>query len=131
MSFFLISLNSDVTSSASFQILHYYFDNAAKSLQSCSTLCDPIDGSSPGFPVSGILQARVLEWGAIVFFDYFDIASCNLPSSPYTSRSVFLNVHYTCKFASFPYLCISSLISQSAYLFTRQSFVFTLNSLEN
>ena len=40
---------------------------AAKSLQSCPTLCDPIDGSPPGFPVPGILQARVLEWGAITF----------------------------------------------------------------
>ena len=37
----------------------------AKSLQSCPTLCDPIDGSPPGFPVPGILQARTLEWGAI------------------------------------------------------------------
>ena len=40
---------------------------AAKSLQSCPTLCDPIDGSPPGSSVPGILQARVLEWGAIVF----------------------------------------------------------------
>ena len=40
---------------------------AAKSLQSCSTLCDPIDGSPPGSPVPGILQAGVLEWGAIAF----------------------------------------------------------------
>ena len=40
---------------------------AAKSLQSCLTLCDPIDGSPPGSPVPGILQARVLEWGAIAF----------------------------------------------------------------
>ena len=40
---------------------------AAKSLQSCPTLCDPIDGSPPGSPVPGILQARVLEWGAIAF----------------------------------------------------------------
>ena len=38
---------------------------AGKSLQSCPTLCDPIDGSPPGFPVPGILQARTLEWGAI------------------------------------------------------------------
>ena len=38
---------------------------AAKSLQSCPTLCDPIDGSSPGSPVPGILQARTLEWVAI------------------------------------------------------------------
>ena len=40
---------------------------AAKSLQSCPTLCDPIDGSPPGSPVPGIFQARVLEWGAIAF----------------------------------------------------------------
>ena len=40
---------------------------AAKSLQSCLTLCDPIDGSPPGSPIPGILQARVLEWGAIAF----------------------------------------------------------------
>ena len=40
---------------------------AAKSLQSCPTLCDTIDGSPPGSPVPGILQARTLEWVAISF----------------------------------------------------------------
>jgi len=40
---------------------------AAKSLQSCPTLCDPIDSSPPGTPVPGILQARILEWIAISF----------------------------------------------------------------
>ena len=40
---------------------------AAKSLQSCRTLCDPIDSSPPGSPVPGILQARTLEWVAISF----------------------------------------------------------------
>ena len=40
---------------------------AAKSLQLCPTLCDPIDGSPPGSPVPGTLQARTLEWGAIAF----------------------------------------------------------------
>ena len=40
---------------------------AAKSLQSCPTLYDPIDGSPPGSPVPGILQARILEWVAISF----------------------------------------------------------------
>ena len=40
---------------------------ADKSLQSCPTLCDPIDGSPPGFPVPGILQVRTLEWVAISF----------------------------------------------------------------
>ena len=38
---------------------------AAKSLHSCPTLCDPRDGSPPGSPVSGILQARTLEWVAV------------------------------------------------------------------
>ena len=38
---------------------------AAASLQSCPTLCDPIDGSPPGSPVPGILQAKTLEWVAI------------------------------------------------------------------
>ena len=40
---------------------------AAKSLQSCPTLCDPTDGSPPGSPIPGILQARTLEWVAISF----------------------------------------------------------------
>ena len=43
------------------------FATAAKSLQSCLTLCDPTDGSPPGSPVPGILQARTLEWVAISF----------------------------------------------------------------
>ena len=42
---------------------------AAKSLQLCPTLCNPIDGSPPGSPVPGILQARTLEWVAISFSD--------------------------------------------------------------
>ena len=40
---------------------------AAKSLQSCLTLCEPMDGNPPGSPVSRILQARTLEWAAISF----------------------------------------------------------------
>ena len=45
----------------------FYLACAAKSLQSCLTLCDPIDGSPPGSPVPGILQARTPEWAAISF----------------------------------------------------------------
>ena len=56
-------------------VIHYhtvypfkvYAAAAAKSLQSCPTLCDPIDGSPPGSPVPGILQARTLGWVAISF----------------------------------------------------------------
>ena len=53
---------------------------AAKSLQSCPTLYNPIDGSPPGSPVPGILQARVLEWGAIAFSE-----EGPTPSEIYTS----------------------------------------------
>ena len=53
-------------------LLFHFLDNtfrstAAKSLQSCLTLCDPIDGSPPGYPGPGILQARTLEWVAMSF----------------------------------------------------------------
>ena len=46
---------------------YVYAAAAAKSLQSCSTLCDPMDGSAPGSPVPGILQARILEWIGISY----------------------------------------------------------------
>ena len=42
---------------------------AAKSLQSCPTLCDPIDGSPPGSPIPGTLQARILEWVAVYIYN--------------------------------------------------------------
>ena len=61
----------------------------AKSLQSCPALCDPIDGSPPGSPVPGILQARALEWGAIAFSEdgskdhiLFSITTVNLDCGP-------------------------------------------------
>ena len=47
--------------------LKYISAAAAKSLQLCLTLCDPIDSSPPGSPVPGIIQARTLEWVAIAF----------------------------------------------------------------
>ena len=65
---------------------------AAKSLQLCPTLCDPIDGSPPGSPVPGILQARTLEWVAISFSNAWKwkvkvmSLSCVRPSStPWTA----------------------------------------------
>ena len=48
-------------------IFHRAAAAAAKSLQSCPTLCNPRDGSPPGSPIPGILQARTLEWVAIAF----------------------------------------------------------------
>ena len=55
--FFLVHLSVD----------EHFAAAAAKLLQSCPTLCDPRDGSPPGSPVPGILQARTLEWVAIAF----------------------------------------------------------------
>ena len=65
---------------------------AAKSLQSFPTLCDPIDGSPPGSPVPGILQARTLEWVAIAFLQFVKVKSesevaqsCRLLATPWTA----------------------------------------------
>ena len=55
--------NEDFTLMTSFNLAA----TAAKSLQSCPTLCNPIDGNPPGSPIPGILQARILEWVAISF----------------------------------------------------------------
>ena len=65
---------------------------AAKSLQSCPTLCDPIDGSPPGSPVPGILQARTLAWVAISFsnawkwkFKVKSLSRVQLCATPWTA----------------------------------------------
>ena len=65
---------------------------AAKSLQSCPTLCDPIDGSPPGSPVPGIFQARTLEWVAISFSNAWkwkvkvkSLSSVQLLTTPWTA----------------------------------------------
>jgi len=55
--------------------IHIHMLCYAKWLQLCPTLCDPIDGSPPGSPVPGILQARTLEWVAIAFSTYTYILS--------------------------------------------------------
>ena len=65
---------------------------AAKSLQSCPTLCKPIDGSPPDFPAPGILQARTLEWVAICFSNAWkwkvkgkSLSSVRLFATPWTA----------------------------------------------
>ena len=65
---------------------------AAKSLQSCPTLCDPINGSPPGSPVPGIFQARILEWVAISFSSAWkwkvkvkSLSRVRLPVTPWTA----------------------------------------------
>ena len=68
---------------------------AAKSLQSCPTLCDPIDGNPPGSPVPGILQARTLEWAAISFSNAWKwkvkvklLSHVRLLATPWTSKVI-------------------------------------------
>ena len=64
---------------------------AAKSLQSCPTLCDPTDGSPPGSTIPGILQARIPEWVAISFSNCMKVKSesrsvlVQLPATPWTA----------------------------------------------
>ena len=67
--FFTVRMEVGVVRGAQIYFMNFISEAvaAAKSLQSCPTLCDPIDGSSPGSPVPGILQARTLEWVAISF----------------------------------------------------------------
>ena len=67
-----LAVNSSLSSNLIYPLLALFYPAAAaaaaaKSLQPCPTLCEPIDGSPPGSPVPGILQARTLEWVAISF----------------------------------------------------------------
>ena len=64
---FFFSFNFTISQIPDYDINLLAAAAAAKSLQSCPTLCDPIDGSLPGSSVPGVLQARTLEWGAISF----------------------------------------------------------------
>ena len=90
---------------------------AAKSFQSCLTLCEPIDGSPPGSPVPGILQARVLEWGAIAFSKLnVYLAIIPLPSFSVNRMSILLGM------TSIQFLCYSQ------YLTWSWSFLLTIFS---
>ena len=62
-----VSISSSMAPVFILSNLEFDVPTAAKLLQSCPTLCDPIDGSPPGSTVPGILQARTLEWAAISF----------------------------------------------------------------
>ena len=72
--------------------LSILYTAAAKSLQSCPTLCDPIDGSPPGSPIPGILQVRTPEWVAISFSNAWkwkvkvkSLSCVRLPATPWTA----------------------------------------------
>ena len=91
-----LSIRPLISSFAPFSNLFHFDSNiaAAKSLQLCPTLCDSIDGSPPGSPVPGILQARTLEWVAfpcllLISYCSFMICTCSsylLRRSPNSSN---------------------------------------------
>ena len=84
--------------------VHYALVQTAKSLQSCPTLCNPIDGSPPGSPVPGVLQARTVEWVAISFSNAWKwkvkVKSLNLVrllATPWKYSPPGSSVHGTCQ----------------------------------
>ena len=88
-----------------FPVVMYGYDTAAtaKSLQSCPTLCDPIDSSPPGSPIPGTLQARTLEWVAISFSNAWKwkvkvkVKSCPTLSDPMDCSLPGSSIHEICQ----------------------------------
>ena len=100
---------------------------AAKSLQSCPTLCDPIDGSSPGSSVPGILQARILEWVAISFSNACmhanSLQSCLTLCDPINSSPPGSSVHRILQARILECVAISFSLSMLLLLLSRSSHV--------
>ena len=78
---------------------------ATKLLQLCPTLCDPVDGSQPGSPIPGILQARILEWIAIPFFRGSSWSRDQTQISCIAGK--FFTIWATREAPSIPYICIN------------------------
>ena len=83
-----------------YSVIHTYAAAAAKSFQLCPTLCDPVGGSPPGFPVLGILQARILEWVTISFSSAWkwkvkvkSLSRVWLPATPWTRSLSGSSIH--------------------------------------
>ena len=98
----------------------------ARSLQSCPTLCDPIDGSTPGSPVPGILQARILEWGAIAFSIRSGMDPQNTSQISLSFSSVLcswcLSLSFSC-LAVWLHLCMEKVCTDDS----RQGFLYNWN----
>ena len=84
---------------------------SAKSLQSCPTLCDPIDGSPIGSSIPGILQARILEWVAISFSNAYmhakSLQSCLTLCDPTNSSPPGSSIHRTLRARTLEWVAIS------------------------
>ena len=116
---------------------------AAKSLQSCPTLCDPTDGSPPGSPVPGILQARTLEWVAISFSNAWkwkvkvkSLCRAQLLATPWTvafqappSMGFSRQEYWSGVPLPSPLLVLCTCISSSFTRFRKFSVIISLNKL--
>ena len=69
---------------------------AAKSLQSCLTLCEPVDSSPPGSPIPGILQARIMEWVAIASSDWDMLGLIYMGNGPISKNLEMLLLALSC-----------------------------------
>ena len=105
-----------------------YAAAAAKSLQSCPTLCNPIDGSPPGSPVPGLLQARTLEWVAMSFSNAWKwkvkvkSLSCVWPSGMRSKLIIYFST------ACILILCIKdSFLTERLYVVGLQTINWTIN----
>ena len=103
--------------------------NAAKSLQSCPTLCDPIDGSPPGSSVPGILQARTLEWVAIlqcmkVKSEREVTQSCPTPHNPMDCSLPGSSVHgiFQARVLEWGVIAFSFFLNSKQYVFSHLTF---------
>ena len=110
---------------------------AVKSLQSCPTLCNPIDGSPPGSPVPGILQARTLEWVAIsfshfslvVFKVYYNEVHLSTHSSIRSSHN-FSSWHFTSQRNVLAFQHVLSLLEHFQSIKPVSTLIPTVNSFQ-
>ena len=137
--FKLLNISKDLTSDYLFIIYNksdfypiFQSTAAAKSLQSCLTLCDLIDGSPPGSSVPGILQARTLEWVAIAFSSACmhakSLQSCPTLCSLMDSSSPGSSVHRILQARILKWVAISFSIFQSRNL-TMSNIVIYINNI--
>ena len=128
MSYKEISLFHFVWFLDDFIIINFISAAAAKSLQSCPTLCDPIDGSPPGFPVPGILQARTLGWVIISFSNAWSEKwkwSCSVHPWDFPGKSTGVGLHCLLQF----YLYI--LYNTESILWKKVLCILSINVLES
>ena len=111
----------------------YNTATTAKSLQSCLTLCDPMDGSPPGSPVPGILQARTLEWVAISFSNAWKWkvkSESEVAQSCPTLSDPMFSLNYVGELLCYSYVFIYQLVFSFYIRIYKSSSILKLSRLE-